>query len=125
MGTKFSPFIQDMLDHFAFQLAGVQPLPESKDDEACQLIDARVIANWLGLYDAADDIKGMNLDEVRDQEKRLNFDVCLNFLPRLNQSQDSTSAQALRLAIACDLMGLKKAAEAMRDRHEKRLVHSA
>lgn len=98
-----------MMNDFEANLSHIEPLPESQDELAGQLLDAQVIGNRLGLYDAADAIRALHLSSVRNPNTRLDLKHCFKMLPQMGQSQDSISAQSLRLAKACDILGLKEA----------------
>lgn len=98
-----------MLARFEANFTHIESMPQSTDDVTGQLLDAQVIANRLGLYDAADLIRLMNLQSCRDPQTRLDLKQCLALLPQMAQSQDSTTAQILRLTVACDVFGLKAA----------------
>jgi hypothetical protein len=102
--------------------------PVSLDVKEGQLVDTHVLANWLGLYDAADYIRDLRVMIVRSAEHRLDLDACHPYIGQLPQRQDSTTAQALDLATACDVFGLFCAAEHLREvfgQENNRLATSA
>lgn len=119
--NHFSATDQTMLSEFAASLDHIAPLPVSTEGVAGQLLDAHAIANRLGLYDAADHIRSMNLQPIRNAEKRLDLGQCFSSLPQARQSQDSTTAQAMRLAIACDIFGLTAASMVLREKYAQKL----
>lgn len=96
-------------------LERIPPFAESLDVKEGQLVDAHVLANWLGLYDAADYIRDLRVMIVRSAEHRLDLDICHPYIGQLPQRQDSTTAQALDLAMACDVFGLLCAAKHLRE----------